>query len=200
MAGYFVATAYNPVRLARFPLPQPWLDRLTDAQRTRNLRASVVLRPPSCNWLLHGAVKGTPYKWLDIAALCRLLLPGDAVNRIRYLTARVQPEVRDPDKPTRQQLYLRALATTPNLSLHFGHFLVSQPRMALANPQPGQSRTVEVIKTEEGVGRQFGDLNPQRKHPSVVLQRDANLFRDIRQGPVIRSAPLTLAGGPIADL
>ncbi len=104
-----VALGYEVLKLvvlevSRFPLPQPWLDRLTDAQRMRNLRASVVLRPPSCNWLLHGAVKGTPYKWLDIAALCRLLLPGDAVNRIRYLTARVQPEVRDPDKPTRQQL------------------------------------------------------------------------------------------------
>jgi len=41
--------------------------------------------------LYYGALKGTPLKWLDIAALCRLLLPGDTINRIRYFTARIQP-------------------------------------------------------------------------------------------------------------
>jgi NYN domain len=99
--------------------------------------------------LYYGAVKGTQYKWLDIAALSRLLLPSDAINRIRYVTARIQSDPRDPDKPTRQQLYLRALGTIPNLTIHFGHYLESRPRMPLANPQSGQPRTVQVIKTEE---------------------------------------------------
>lgn len=46
--------------------------------------------------LYYGCVKGTPYKWLDLAKLCGLLLPGDTVNRIRYFTARVQARPGDP--------------------------------------------------------------------------------------------------------
>jgi hypothetical protein len=99
--------------------------------------------------LYYGAVKGTPFKWLDIAALCRLLLPGDTINRIRYFTARIQPDPRDPDKSTRQQLYLRALRTTPDLTIHYGHYLSHNVRMPLTTPVSGQPRTVEVIKTEE---------------------------------------------------
>jgi len=31
--------------------------------------------------LHYGCLKGTPYQWLDLGLLCRLLLPGYAVNR-----------------------------------------------------------------------------------------------------------------------
>jgi hypothetical protein len=173
--------------------------------------------------LYYGALKGTPFRWLDIAALCRLLVPGDTINRIRYFTARIQPDPRDPDKGTRQQLYLRALGTTPDLTIHYGHYLSHNVRMALTTPVPGQPRIVEVSKTEEKgsdvniatlllldafdsdyelavvisndsdlllpiqtVRRRFGlkvgVLNPQKK-PSVVLQRETDSFRPIRQGP-----------------
>jgi len=37
----------------------------------------------------YGAVKDTPYKWLDFEAFCRLLLPRDNVVKIRYFTARI---------------------------------------------------------------------------------------------------------------
>jgi hypothetical protein len=37
--------------------------------------------------LYYGCLKGTPYKWLDLGLLCRLLLPGYSVNQIRYFTA-----------------------------------------------------------------------------------------------------------------
>ena len=40
--------------------------------------------------LYYGALKGTSYKWLDVARLASLLLPGSCrVHRIRYYTARV---------------------------------------------------------------------------------------------------------------
>ena len=39
--------------------------------------------------LYYGAVKGTPFRWLDMAAMCRMLLPGDQINRIKYFTALV---------------------------------------------------------------------------------------------------------------
>jgi hypothetical protein len=40
--------------------------------------------------LYYGAVKDTPYKWLDLQALCRVMLPQNTVARIKYFTARVQ--------------------------------------------------------------------------------------------------------------
>jgi len=37
--------------------------------------------------LYYGCLRGTPYKWLDLDALCRRLFPRDRINRIRYFTA-----------------------------------------------------------------------------------------------------------------
>lgn len=58
---------------------------------------------------------GASYKWLDLAVLCRRLLPGDTINRIRYFTAQIQVRG-DPWKAQRQQTYLWALQTIPNLT------------------------------------------------------------------------------------
>ncbi len=92
---------------------------------------------------------GRIYKWLDLAKLCRALLPRDRVVQIRYFTALVTPRPNNPDQATRQQIYLRALQTLPNLSIDYGHFLQTYPRMAVHNPGPRQPRIIEVIKTEE---------------------------------------------------
>lgn len=51
--------------------------------------------------LYYGSVKGTPYKWLDISSLCRILLPRHSIARIKYFTALVDPRPDDPDQPTR---------------------------------------------------------------------------------------------------
>ena len=37
--------------------------------------------------LYYGCLKGTPYKWLDLLALCRVMLPNDALDQIKYFTA-----------------------------------------------------------------------------------------------------------------
>lgn len=99
--------------------------------------------------LYYGCLKGTPYRWLDLGALCTRLLPKDQINRIRYFTATVSARPDNPDAPQRQQVYLRALETVPDLSIHYGHYLSHVTRMPLASPRPGGARTVEVIKTEE---------------------------------------------------
>ena len=98
--------------------------------------------------LYYGCLKGTPYKWLDIGALCRLLLPNDHINKIRYFTAKVSGRPPDLQQPQRQMTYLRALETIPNLSIHYGHFLVNPKCAPLQHPNfPGQ--TVWVMNTEE---------------------------------------------------
>ena len=98
--------------------------------------------------LYYGCLKGTPYRWLDLAALSRRLLPNDEIHRIRYFTALVSARPGDPQEPQRQLTYLRALRI-PNLTIHTGHYLSHPVRMRLAKPPPYGPATVEVIKTEE---------------------------------------------------
>lgn len=96
----------------------------------------------------YGAVRDTPWKWLDPVSLFQKLLgPQNDLIKVRYFTARVQPSASDPDANVRQDAYLRALqAHCPMIQLHFGHFLRHPVRMANVNPPP---KTVEVWKTEE---------------------------------------------------
>jgi hypothetical protein len=97
--------------------------------------------------LYYGAVRATPYRWLDLSALCQHMLPGDTIQSIKYFTAIVSGRPYDPQKPMRQQIYLRALRTLPNVSIVFGHFLTHSCRMVLTGSNPPQR--VWVDKTEE---------------------------------------------------
>lgn len=100
--------------------------------------------------LYYSCLKGTAYKWLDILALARKQLPRNSIDKVRYFTARVSARPHDPDQPTRQQIYFRALATTPEIEIHLGHFLtheITMPEAAAWNA--GRYRAVRVMKTEE---------------------------------------------------
>ncbi len=133
--------------------------------------------------LYYGAVRRTPYKWLNIADMCRVMMPNDDINRIRYFTALVDPRPNDPDQLTRQKTFLRALQTIPNLSIHYGHFLSHTVDMHLAPPANGTAR---VIKTEE----KGSDVNlatylladgfKNDYEVAVVISNDSDLCEPIR--------------------
>lgn len=99
--------------------------------------------------LYYGALKNTPYRWLDLAQLCRLMLPTNDVERINYYTALVGARIGDPGQPIRQKTYLRALATLPQVHVHFGHYLSHGVWMPLETPPQSGPKFVRVIKTEE---------------------------------------------------
>jgi hypothetical protein len=99
--------------------------------------------------LYYGAVRATPYKWLNIDALVRNLVKGANIQRIRYFTALVQARPGDPSQPERQQAYLRALQTIPHLTIHYGRFLSSEVIMRLVSPLADGTSYVKVSKTEE---------------------------------------------------
>ncbi len=140
--------------------------------------------------LYYGAVKSTRYKWLDLEALLQSLLrPENSIDRIRYSTAHVSGR-RDPDAPSRQQAYLRALATLPEVSIHKGRLLVSTKWAELATPPQGFVRpapvTVSVVKTEEkGSDVNLGsyllyDAFSARFDVAVVVSNDTDLAEPIR--------------------
>ena len=100
--------------------------------------------------LYYGCLKGTPYKWLNLAKLCQFLLPKPfALGNVKYFTARITPRPDDQHGPTRQNTYLRALATVPSIQVFHGHFLRHNVWMPLAVPPAYGSRFAEVVKTEE---------------------------------------------------
>ena len=100
--------------------------------------------------LYYGAVKDTPYKWLDLKALfSRILKPYNQILAIKYYTAKVAARPGDPDAPTRQNVYLNALrAHIPELTITYGMFYQTTVRMRLAKPKTWR-KTEEVVKTEE---------------------------------------------------
>ena len=73
--------------------------------------------------LYYGAVRRTPFKWLDPVRLASLVLPADfVIDRLLYFTARVSG-ISDSGAPARQHTYLNALQSLPEVEVHFGNFL-----------------------------------------------------------------------------
>ena len=100
--------------------------------------------------LYYRALRRSPqYKWLDLAKLSQALLPGHQINRIRYFTAIIEERSGDPQKRYRQQVYLRALATIPNLSVHYGQFKTRNVWRRRARPNQNLDDPVLVKNTEE---------------------------------------------------
>jgi hypothetical protein len=85
--------------------------------------------------LYYGALKGGPYKWLNLERYFRLLLPNDNIQKIRYFTARVAGS-----HAIAQNAYLAALATLPLVEIILGKFKAKQiqglcPSCPLPAPQ-----------------------------------------------------------------
>lgn len=98
--------------------------------------------------LYYGCLKGAPYRWLDLSALCRRLLRDDSeLVAIKYFTAKVSARAGNPHQAQRQQAYIRALETIPNLSVHYGHFITRPAMRKLVTPARGGPRYVEVWTT-----------------------------------------------------
>lgn len=73
-------------------------------------------------------------KWLDLKRLGeRVLDPANEIVAIKYYTARVSGKF-DPEQPARQQIYLDALGTIPEVSVHYGQFLYSKKFAGLVHP------------------------------------------------------------------
>lgn len=131
--------------------------------------------------LYYGCLKGSPYRWLDLWALCKRLLPKDRIGRIRYFTATVDARPHDPQQPVRQQAYIRALKTIPCLSVHYGSFRTRPTRLLLVKPPRIGSKFANVWKTEE----KGSDVNlasyllldtfRQECQAAVVISNDADL-------------------------
>lgn len=67
--------------------------------------------------LYYGAIKNTPWKWLNLEKFFTLLRPDDDIQTIKYFTATINGS----DKEN-QEKYLLALNTLPKVQIHLGKF------------------------------------------------------------------------------
>jgi hypothetical protein len=136
--------------------------------------------------LYYGALRNTRYRWLNPERLCQLLPPKNAIGQIKYFTALVSARPSDPAQPVRQQLYLRAFGTLPNVSVHLGHFLTHEVTMALV-VAPGQpQKYAKVIKTKEKgsdvnlATHLLHDAHMGRFDVAVVISNDSDLLEPMK--------------------
>lgn len=144
--------------------------------------------------LYYGCLKGRrAVKWLDLDRLCRLLLPENSIAKINYYTARVSDRPHDPGKSTRQQIYLRALKTLPNVEIHLGHFLSHSVWMPMDVPSPAQQVHANdsvvyarVVRTEEKgsdvniAAHLVRDAFRGEFEVAVIVSNDSDLLAPIR--------------------
>ena len=109
--------------------------------------------------LYHRQLEKRPaLRWLNVKALAeRLLGPQNQISEVKYYTAHASGAI-NPETPKRQQIYLDALKTIPEISVFFGHFLRKPKWAGLFHPPEFRPLTqldqpwpnvVKVWKTEE---------------------------------------------------
>lgn len=160
--------------------------------------------------LYHRALKDTPYKWLNLKTMCsQTLAAHNNVVRIKYFTARVSG-ARDQGSPARQNAYLDAIGTLPEVEIFFGRFMAKTITRPLVNRIRGLPRFVEVHTTEEKGSdvnlavQLLNDAWHQRFEVAVVISNDSDLESPIQIVRTERQLPVGLlcpvAGRPSTQL
>lgn len=99
-------------------------------------------------------LKPLPYRWIDLKTLAlRAIKKPDkehSIVAVKYFTARVSDTRDDPNKSTRQDIYIRALqATIPEFTVYYGEFRRQKKYMPRVDSGGGIGQMVQVWDTEE---------------------------------------------------
>jgi uncharacterized LabA/DUF88 family protein len=132
-------------------------------------------------------LRNSPHKWLNLSKLCQLMLPKFTINRIKYFTAHVSARPEDPDQPMRQQTYLRALRTLPNIEIITGQFRRHVVKMLKVGCNPCDPASyVEVYKDEEKgsdvnlAAHLLSDGYKREYEAAFVISKDSDLVEPIK--------------------
>ena len=145
--------------------------------------------------LYYRALKDTPFRWLDLRKLAEALFPNDTIGKVCYFTALLDSRPGNPAQPQRQQAYLRALATLPDVEVYYGSFRSGVKHRPLASPVPGLPSHVLVRDSEEKgsdvnlATRLLVDGFSGEYEQAVVVSNDADFagaMRYVRDGLGLR--------------
>jgi uncharacterized LabA/DUF88 family protein len=136
-------------------------------------------------------------KWVNPLLMSQAVLGEQhQIVSVNYYIARVSARAHDPQAPARQATYLNALETVPEIAVHEGSFMTSEPWMPLASPPQSKPNdyvwnmppptTVRVVKSEEkGSDVNLGahlvrDAFTNAFDVGVVITNDSDLVEPIR--------------------
>ncbi len=113
------------------------------------------------------------YYWLDLRRLAeRLLRPGQRLEMVRYFTARFLPRD-DPEQPLRQDAYLKALATRPDLTIQYGYHL---PKTITCRSCGASRETFEEKMTDVNIAiALFRDAVQDAFDTAIIISADSDL-------------------------
>ena len=139
--------------------------------------------------LYYGALKETSFKWLNLVDLSYLLLPsGHTIDKLKYFTARVSG-ASDPYAPARQQIYLNALRTLPEVEICFGSFLAKNVWRPLVNLPIAERRINAPVPVTLPAGT-FGVSSPDQQTQTLPVGRYASRNRTVnKQHKTARPSP-----------
>jgi len=89
--------------------------------------------------LYYGAVKNTPWKWLDMERYFSLLLPHDDIQAIKYFTAKILGSHK-----ANQEAYIKALSTLNKVQIIYGLFKYKRIKCLVKNCNHQGSRLFNV--------------------------------------------------------
>lgn len=122
----------------------------------------------------YGSIRGTAYKWLNLELVFHRLRPADDIQAIYYFTALV-----DGVKRTRQEAYLRALATLPGVHVILGKFKMKQIKCRVSECVYPGSRVFyapEEKRTDVNIALQMlDDVHHHRADRIVLVSGDSDL-------------------------
>ena len=89
--------------------------------------------------LYYGAVKNTPWKWLDMEKYFSFLLPHDDIQEIKYFTAKILGSHK-----ANQEAYVKALSTLNKVQIIYGLFKYKKIKCLVKNCTHQGSRLFNV--------------------------------------------------------
>lgn len=130
----------------------------------------------------HGALKGTPYQWVDIKRLAEILLPNHDIQKICYYTALLKNRPGNADARKNQKIHFRALRTLPCIEIVLGRFRTHEVRMSRSRAAGSEY----VWKTEEkgsdvNIGNDMvRDACFKKYDCAVLVSNDSDLSRTVK--------------------
>lgn len=135
--------------------------------------------------LYYGALKNTPYKWLDLkTAFQKVLSTDNQIEKIKYYSARVSDKVSQ-GASARQHAYIRAIQTIPEVEVYWGSFLYTEKwRPKAPRSEPVEMVNVAVIE-EKGsdvnlASHVINDGWKDLYDVAVIVSNDSDLIEPIR--------------------
>ena len=121
------------------------------------------------------------YYWLDVRRMSETILRRhQQLTLVRYFTARVHYDENNPGKVHRQNLYIEALSTLPDVVIHEGYF-------------------VEKGRTCRRCGSTYKDYEEKMTDVNIAMELLGDAYDDRFDTAMIVSADGDLAG-PVAEI